>query len=233
VARNTCSPSPRSQPFSNSRSSRTESDKSRALIVDTTTAASRRSRISPSRTARLVLSDAPTAQRLAGVAPGVTPEMAARSPDQRVKDLMVMAAKCAVERPFRDTIGFRPTLGAAAAHHPTDDLRALAASILDGLCSRADAVIGINPRDDSPSARRAARHARRGARQARHPDQTACWRTSPPRSSSSAKARRSIWCFPVDRGHASRQKSSAMDLALLSDARAAACRFTRHRSATT
>src|SRR6266516_121451 len=100
-----------------------------------------------------LLSDAPTAEKLAALATGITPEMAAAvAKISGLKDLMVMAAKCSVVTRFRDTIGLPGRLSVRLQpNHPTDDLRAIAASILDGLLLGAgDAVIGINPATDSP-----------------------------------------------------------------------------------
>jgi ethanolamine ammonia-lyase large subunit len=100
-----------------------------------------------------LLSDVPTADMLAALAPGITPEMAAAvSKISRLQDLMVMAAKCSVVTRFRDTIGLPGRLSVRLQpNHPTDDLRGIAASILDGLLLGAgDAVIGINPATDSP-----------------------------------------------------------------------------------
>ena len=63
----------------------------------------------------------------------------------------MIAAKCSVVTRFRDTIGLPGRLAVRLQpNHPTDDLRAIAASILDGLLLGAgDAVIGINPATDS------------------------------------------------------------------------------------
>jgi len=100
-----------------------------------------------------LLSDAPTADELAALAPGITPEMAAAvSKISRLQDLMVMAAKCSVVTRFRNTIGLPGRLSVRLQpNHPTDDLAGIAASILDGLLLGAgDAVIGINPATDSP-----------------------------------------------------------------------------------
>src|SRR3989454_3428356 len=100
-----------------------------------------------------LLSDVPTAEALAHLASGVTPEMAAAvSKISRVQDLMVMAAKCAVVTRFRNTIGLPGHLSVRLQpNHPTDDARGIAASILDGLLlGSGDAVIGINPAPDSP-----------------------------------------------------------------------------------
>jgi ethanolamine ammonia-lyase large subunit len=100
-----------------------------------------------------LLSDVPTADMLAGLASGITPEMAAAvSKISRLQDLMVMAAKCSVVTRFRNTIGLPGRLSVRLQpNHPTDDVRGIAASILDGLLLGAgDAVIGINPATDSP-----------------------------------------------------------------------------------
>src|SRR5499427_913838 len=100
-----------------------------------------------------LLSDDATTLALAALAPGVTPEMAAAvSKISRLQDLIVMAAKCSVVTSFRNTVGLRGRLSVRLQpNHPTDDLRGIAASILDGLLLGAgDAVIGINPATDSP-----------------------------------------------------------------------------------
>jgi ethanolamine ammonia-lyase large subunit len=100
-----------------------------------------------------LLSDAATTDTLSALAPGVTPEMAAAvAKICSVQDLMVIAAKCRVVTRFRNTIGLPGCLSVRLQpNHPTDDLRGIAASILDGLLLGAgDAVIGINPATDSP-----------------------------------------------------------------------------------
>src|SRR5450432_354540 len=100
-----------------------------------------------------LLSDAATPDVLAGLAPGVTPEMAAAvAKISRLQDLMVMAAKCRVVASFRNTLGLPGRLSVRLQpNHPTDDTAGIAASILDGLLlGSGDAVIGINPATDSP-----------------------------------------------------------------------------------
>ncbi len=90
---------------------------------------------------------------LAGLAPGLTPEMvAAVSKIMRLQDLISVAAKCRVTTAFRNTIGLAGRLSVRLQpNHPTDDLTGIAASTLDGLLLGAgDAVIGINPVTDSP-----------------------------------------------------------------------------------
>jgi ethanolamine ammonia-lyase large subunit len=100
-----------------------------------------------------LLSDVPTTETLTGLAGGITPEMAAAvSKISRLQDLMVMAAKCSVVTRFRNTIGLPGRLSVRLQpNHPTDDVRGIAASILDGLLLGAgDAVVGVNPATDSP-----------------------------------------------------------------------------------
>lgn len=89
---------------------------------------------------------------LAALAPGLTPEMvAAVAKLMRVQDLILVASKCRVVTRFRNTLGWAGTFGVRLQpNHPTDDLKGIAASILDGLCyGCGDAVIGINPATDS------------------------------------------------------------------------------------
>jgi ethanolamine ammonia-lyase large subunit len=100
-----------------------------------------------------LLSDAATSEALSTLAPGITPEMAAAvSKISRLQDLMVMSAKCRVVTRFRNTVGLPGRLSVRLQpNHPTDDVRGIAASILDGLLlGSGDAVIGINPATDSP-----------------------------------------------------------------------------------
>jgi ethanolamine ammonia-lyase large subunit len=99
-----------------------------------------------------LLSDEATGEALAALAPGLTPEMAAAvSKICRLQDLMLIAAKCSVVTKFRNTIGLTGRLSVRLQpNHPTDDLRGIAASMLDGLLlGSGDAVIGINPATDS------------------------------------------------------------------------------------
>ncbi|HMF21371.1 MAG TPA: ethanolamine ammonia-lyase subunit EutB [Pseudolabrys sp.] len=100
-----------------------------------------------------LLSDEATTSALAALAPGVMPEMAAAvSKISRLQDLMIMAAKCSVVTRFRNTVGLPGRLSVRLQpNHPTDDVRGIAASILDGLLlGSGDAVIGVNPATDSP-----------------------------------------------------------------------------------
>src|SRR4029078_12592165 len=100
-----------------------------------------------------LLSDEATTPVLAALASGVMPEMAAAvSKISRLQDLMVMAAKCSVITRFRNTLGMKGDLACRLQPNPpTDDLRGIAASVLDGLLlGSGDAVIGVNPATDSP-----------------------------------------------------------------------------------
>jgi ethanolamine ammonia-lyase large subunit len=69
----------------------------------------------------------------------------------RLQDLIAVGAKCRVTTAFRNTIGLPGRLSVRLQpNHPTDDLRGIAASTLDGLLLGAgDAVIGVNPATDS------------------------------------------------------------------------------------
>ncbi len=99
-----------------------------------------------------LLSDEGTPERLAALAPGLTPEMAAAvSKLMRVQDLIAAAAKTRVVTRFRTTVGLRGRLSARLQpNHPTDDAMGIAASILDGLLlGSGDAVVGINPAGDN------------------------------------------------------------------------------------
>ena len=99
-----------------------------------------------------LLSDAAAPGTLATLAPGVTPEMAAAvSKLMRNQDLILVARKISVVTRFRNTIGLPGRLSVRLQpNHPTDDLRGIAASVIDGLLLGAgDAVIGINPATDS------------------------------------------------------------------------------------
>ena len=99
-----------------------------------------------------LLSDEVDGETLAAAASGITPEMAAAvSKLMRLQDLVAVAAKCRVVSCFRTTIGLPGRLSTRLQpNHPTDDVRGIAASILDGLLlGSGDAVIGINPATDS------------------------------------------------------------------------------------
>lgn len=99
-----------------------------------------------------LLDDATDTATLQRVARAITPEMAAAvSKLMRNQDLILAASKCQVVTRFRNTIGLPGHLSVRLQpNHPTDDLKGIAASMLDGLLYGAgDAVIGINPASDS------------------------------------------------------------------------------------
>jgi ethanolamine ammonia-lyase large subunit len=100
-----------------------------------------------------LLSDERDSLELGALAPGLTPELvAAVSKIMRNQDLITVARKCRVITRFRNTIGLEGRLSARLQpNHPTDNLKGVAASILDGLLyGCGDAVIGINPVTDKP-----------------------------------------------------------------------------------
>ena len=99
-----------------------------------------------------LLSDQATTERLCGLARGLTPEMAAAvSKIMRLQDLVSVGKKCRVVTRFRCTIGLEGRISTRLQpNHPTDDLKGIAASILDGLSyGNGDAVIGVNPATDN------------------------------------------------------------------------------------
>jgi ethanolamine ammonia-lyase large subunit len=90
---------------------------------------------------------------LTAVASGLTPEMAAAvSKVMSNQDLILVAKKCSVVTAFRNTIGLPGRLSVRLQpNHPVDDLRGIAASMVDGLLyGCGDAVIGVNPATDRP-----------------------------------------------------------------------------------
>ncbi|MEE3662756.1 ethanolamine ammonia-lyase subunit EutB [Brenneria sp. g21c3] len=99
-----------------------------------------------------LLSESTDSALLAQAAPGITPEMAAAvSKIMRNQDLILAAKKCRVTTKFRNTIGLPGHISVRLQpNHPTDDLKGIAASMLDGLLyGSGDAVVGINPASDS------------------------------------------------------------------------------------
>jgi len=102
-----------------------------------------------------LLSDEAGTITLQNLAPAFTPEMAAAvSKLMRNQDLISVAKKCTVVTKFRNTIGLKGRFSVRLQpNHPTDDVKGIAASIIDGLLyGSGDAVIGINPATDSPAA---------------------------------------------------------------------------------
>jgi len=99
-----------------------------------------------------LLSDAVGTEELSQIAGGLTPEMvAAVSKLMRNQDLILVSAKCRVVTRFRNTLGLGGCLSVRLQpNHPTDDVRGVGASIIDGLLNGAgDAVIGVNPASDN------------------------------------------------------------------------------------
>jgi ethanolamine ammonia-lyase large subunit len=99
-----------------------------------------------------LLSDAATVFTLRELTNGLTPEMvAAVSKLMRNQDLINVASKCEVVTKFRNTLGLKGRFSTRLQpNHPTDDIKGIAASIVDGLLyASGDAVIGINPATDS------------------------------------------------------------------------------------
>lgn len=99
-----------------------------------------------------LLSETASTEVLQALAPGLTPEMAAAvSKLMRNQDLVAVARKCRVVTRFRDTLGLPGRIAVRLQpNHPTDDLRGIAASMLDGLLmGSGDAVIGVNPVSDN------------------------------------------------------------------------------------
>lgn len=99
-----------------------------------------------------LLTDTADTAALQLLAPGITPEMAAAVCKlMRLQDLVYVASKCQVITAFRNTIGLPQRFSIRLQpNHPTDNIRGIAASLLDGLCyGCGDAVIGINPATDN------------------------------------------------------------------------------------
>lgn len=98
-----------------------------------------------------LLSEQATPEILRSIRNGITPEMAAAvSKIMRIQDLISVSKKCHVITAFRNQIGLPGRLSTRLQpNHPTDDLKGILASTLDGLLlGSGDAVIGINPASD-------------------------------------------------------------------------------------
>src|SRR5471030_633506 len=131
-----------------------EDDEVTRLIIDThdVTAFAAISHLTVGDFRDWLLSEKTDSAVLAAVAWGITPEMAAVvSKIMRNQDLILVAKKCQVITRFRNTIGLPGHMSVRLQpNHPTDDLKGIAASMLDGLLyGSGDAVIGINPASDS------------------------------------------------------------------------------------
>jgi ethanolamine ammonia-lyase large subunit len=102
-----------------------------------------------------LLADTTSSAALVRIAPGLTPEMvAAVSKLMRNQDLILAAKKRPVVTRFRNTVGLPGHMSVRLQpNHPTDDVKGIAASMLDGLMyGCGDAMIGINPATDSLNA---------------------------------------------------------------------------------
>ncbi|MFC3813087.1 ethanolamine ammonia-lyase subunit EutB [Lacihabitans lacunae] len=100
-----------------------------------------------------LLSHEATNERISELKMALTPEMvAAVSKLMRNQDLISVASKIEVITKFRNTIGQKGRVSIRLQpNHPTDNLKGILASTLDGLLyGCGDAVIGINPATDSP-----------------------------------------------------------------------------------
>jgi ethanolamine ammonia-lyase large subunit len=94
-------------------------------------------------------------KEVTALAAGLVPEMAAAvSKLMRNQDLVSVARKCRVTTRFRNTLGLPGRLAVRLQpNHPTDDVRGIAASMLEGLLyGCGDAVIGVNPAGDGLAA---------------------------------------------------------------------------------
>jgi ethanolamine ammonia-lyase large subunit len=101
-----------------------------------------------------LLADSTDEATLVRIAAGITPEMAAAvSKLMRNQDLILAGRKCRVVTRFRNTIGLPRRLSVRLQpNHPTDDLKGIAASMMDGLLyGCGDAVVGVNPATDNLS----------------------------------------------------------------------------------
>lgn len=99
-----------------------------------------------------LLDQSTTDEELALISPGLLPEMVAGvSKIMRNQDLIAVSKKIEVITRFRSTVGKKGHLSIRLQpNHPTDDLKAITAAIIDGvLYGCGDAVIGINPATDS------------------------------------------------------------------------------------
>jgi len=102
-----------------------------------------------------LLSSTTDTAALTRITAGLTPEMvAAVSKLMRNQDLIVTARKRPVITRFRNTVGLPGHMSVRLQpNHPTDDVKGIAASMLDGLMyGCGDAMIGINPATDSLAA---------------------------------------------------------------------------------
>ncbi|GEP22429.1 MAG: ethanolamine ammonia-lyase subunit EutB [Lentilactobacillus diolivorans] len=99
-----------------------------------------------------VLSDTTTDYDIKRIRQGITSEMAAAITKLMTNmDLVIAAKKIIVEKTANTTIGRPGTFSSRLqTNHPTDDIDGIMAGIMEGLSMGiGDAVIGLNPNDDS------------------------------------------------------------------------------------
>ncbi len=95
-----------------------------------------------------LLNEKTTNKKISEIRSGLIPEMvSAVSKLMRLSDLISVAKKIEVITKFRNTIGLKNRLSVRLQpNHPTDDVKGILASTIDGLLYGAgDAVIGVNP----------------------------------------------------------------------------------------
>ena len=132
-----------------------ESDEVTRLIIDTHDAKSfeRISHLTGGELRDFFLEDTTNGNTILELSRALTPEMvAAVSKLMRNQDLIVVSSKIELVTRFRNTLGLKGNVSIRLQpNHPTDDLKGILASTIDGLLyGCGDAVIGINPATDSP-----------------------------------------------------------------------------------
>ena len=132
-----------------------ETDEVTRLILDThdTTGFEQISHFTVGDLRDWLLQDATEGKDIANIKKALTPEMvAAVSKLMRNQDLIMVTSKIEVVTRFRNTLGLKGHVSVRLQpNHPTDDLKGILASTIDGLLyGCGDAVIGINPATDSP-----------------------------------------------------------------------------------
>eukprot|EP01093_Parvamoeba_rugata_P012787 TRINITY_DN380_c0_g1_i2.p1 TRINITY_DN380_c0_g1~~TRINITY_DN380_c0_g1_i2.p1 ORF type:complete len:457 (-),score=82.27 TRINITY_DN380_c0_g1_i2:1712-3082(-) len=132
-----------------------ESDEVTRLIIDTHDAKSfeRISHLTVGELRDFFLEDTTNGNKILELSRALTPEMvAAVSKLMRNQDLIVVSSKIELVTHFRNTLGLKGNVSIRLQpNHPTDDLKGILASTIDGLLyGCGDAVIGINPATDSP-----------------------------------------------------------------------------------
>jgi ethanolamine ammonia-lyase large subunit len=91
-------------------------------------------------------------KELTSIQKSITPEIAAAvSKIMSLQDLILVSSKCEIITKFRTTVGLKGHLSTRLQpNHPTDDVKGILASIVDGLFyGSGDALIGINPAFDN------------------------------------------------------------------------------------